>query len=421
MVTVRKRRRHAGTLAFVFFVLAADIVAAFMSFLYGATVGAWAIYFFPWLGRSVLTYFHGDLVSLLFILCLLLTVSIASLFRSLVGGCSATLALLLLWIVIRFAFHVQLTAPFLPAFKPEHTPAFQYYLAHRNTLLGWIWVAIYLVLHISIHHDPDAVIPEVEHKTVQQKQRVAAQRLAAQRLAAQRNGLSTLLESTLATNGTQGETVVLNPIHINEEKWRILNECLKSYHKALTRFYTVPIQQLIAPNNYLYVTQGNTIIWRGRTPILTEFLLNPANGQYLLVEFARALFAYNSTDLWLRQYMQFYAKIGYRWIALCPFGIFLVLPMLIKHLLGWQDWRATRILNADRFAWVLGQGELLLHQLRQRQIQGQEETDPNAPTLTERMGQLEGLLHDEHKQIQQQGIPDAESLAGKDTARSFLQ
>ena len=414
MVTVRKRRRHAGTLAFVFFVLAADIIAAFTSYLYGATVGAWAIHFFPWLGRSILTSFHGDLVSLLFLLCLLLAISVAILFRSFIGGCSATLALLLLWIIIRFVFHVQLPASFLPAFKAEHAPAIQFYLAHRDALLGWIWVALYLVLHLSNHYDPDAVIPEVERKALQQKQRAAAQkvaarRLAAQRLVAQRNGLSTLLEGTLATNGTQGETVVLNPIHINEEKWRILNECLKSYHKALTRFYTVPIQHLIAPTNYHYRTDGNTIIWQGRTPILTEFLLNPANGQYLLVEFARALFPYNSTDLWLRRSMQFYTKGGYKWIVLCPLGIFLVLPMLVKDLLGWQDWRATRILNADRFVWMLGQGELLLHQLRQRQIQGQEETDPNAPTLTERIGQLEGLLHDEHEQMQRQGIPDAES------------
>ena len=236
--------------------------------------------------------------------------------------------------------------------------------------------------------------------------------MAAQRLAAQRNGLSTQLESTLVTNGAQGETVVLNPIHINEEKWRILEECLKSYDKALTRFSLAPLQQLHAPNNYLYVTDGNTIIWRGWTPILTEFLLNPANGQYLLVEFARALFTYNSTDLWLRRYMQFYTKVRFRWLLLCPLGIFLVFPMCVKDLLGWQDWRATRILNADRFAWILGQGELLLHQLRQRQIQGQEETDPNMPTLTERIGQIQGLLHVEHTQMQRQGIPETESLAG---------
>jgi len=406
MVMTKRRRRHAGTLAFVTFVLAADILGAAMSYLYGATVATWFYAFFPWLAAALLHFFHGDLLTTLLVGGLVSGPLVA--FVQWRYGYEwkvallATVGVVLLWFVLRVLFHLQVTS-FLPDVQSGRFPNFWSALTHRNRVSGTIWLLVYLTVHLY-HHDPDAVIPEVQ----QRQEEKAKRKKAARAVSRSKRYSTTLVEGNLQDE--PAEVVVLNPLYLSEDKALLLKHCVQSYEKALTRFSLPPLQRLLTPTTFLYVTYGNRIVYQGRTPILTEFLLNAVNGAYLLTEFARALFPYNTTDLWLRRFMQFYPDLGCTSFLLFPVGIFLLLPALVKDVLGWHDWRATRVLNADRFAWILGQGELLLHQLRQRQIAGQEEMDANMPTIIERMGQLQELLNEEHAQMQRHGIPTTDAL-----------
>ena len=405
MVITKRRRRHAGTLAFVVFVLAADIVGAALSYLYGATIAPWFYAFFPWLVAGLLHFLHGDLFTTLLVGGLVSGLLVAFI-RWRYGyewkvAILVTLGVVLIWFVLRVLFHLQVTS-FLPDVPRGHFPNFWSALTHRNRGSGTIWLLIYLAIHLY-HHDPDAVIPEVQQRQEGKTQRKKAARAVPRSM----RYSTTLVEGNLQDE--PAEFVVLNPLYLSEDKALHLKQCVQSYEKALTRFSVPPLRRLLTPTTFLYVTYGNRIVYQGRTPILTEFLLNAVNGAHLITEFARALFAFNTTDLWLRRFMQFYPDLGCWSLLLIPCGIFLWIPRRTKNLLGWNDWRATRVLDADRFAWILGQGELLLRQLRQRQIAGQEEMDANMPTLTERMGQLQELLNEEHAQMQRQGIPDAES------------
>ncbi len=412
MVITKRRRRHAGTLAFVVFVLAADIVGAALSYLYGATIATWFYAFFPWLAAVLLHFFHGDLLTTLLIGGLVIGLPVAFIQWS-YGyewkvALLTTLGVVLLCFLLRVPFHLQVTS-FIPDGQSGRVPNFWSALTHRNRVGGTIWLVIYLAIHLY-HHDPDAIIPEVQQRQEEKAKRKKAARGVPRSMRRSTTRVEGNLQDELA------EVVVLNPLYLSEDKAILLKHCVQRYEKALTRFSPPPLRRLLTPTTFFYVTYGNRIVYQGRTLILTEFLLNAVNGAYLLTEFARALFAYNTTDLWLRRFMQFYPDLGCWSLLLFPVGIFHLLPALVKEVLGWHDWRATRVLNADRFAWILGQGELLLHQLRQRQEAGQEEMDADMPTITERMGQLQELLNEEHTQMQRQGIPTMDELLEIKTA-----
>ncbi len=411
MIRIKRRRQHTGTLAFVSFVFVADILGAYLTYLYGATVIPWFLAFLLWIGEEVLHYAHSDLLSILLLPAIMVAVLLGGLLESRRVGGFALLGVVLLWGITRFLLGLRVTTPFVPIIQVGRFPDVLSTLTHRNLHLGGLWLVAYLLLHL-ITRDPDSLIPEV-----QQRSKHLAKKAQARALPPSKDIM--LVEGSLQE--PQDEVVVLNPLYLNEEKAHLLRACEQRYDQALTRFSPSPIPHLKLPGRYVYVVQGDRIVWRGRTPVLTEELLNPVNGNRLLTEYARALFAYNTTDLWLRRVMQFYPDSNLVWLLFFPIGIFLWVPYLVKELLGWEEWRATRILDADRFAWMLGQGELLLHQLRQRQARAQAEEDTNMPTLTERIGHLEGLLNEEHRQMQRQGIPTTESLAKTKTLQRVQQ
>jgi len=412
MIRIKRRRQHTGTLAFVSVVLVADILGAYLTFLYGATIIAWFFAFLLWIGEVVLHYIHNDLLSILLLPAIIIAMLLGSLLESKRVAGFALLGVILFWGITRLLLGLRVTTPFVPIIQVGRFPDVLSTLTHHNLLFGGLWLAAYLLLHL-ITRDPDALIPEVQQRT-QQQERKAVARL-----------LSTSTDSTTMVEGSlqepREEVVVLNKLYLNEEKAHLLRACEQRYAEALTRFSPSPIPHLKLPGRYVHVIQGDRIVWRGRTPVLTEELLNPVNGNRLLTEYARALFAYNTTDLWLRRVMQFYPDSDGMWLLFFPIGIFLWVPYLVKELLEWEDWRATRVLDADRFAWMLGQGELLLHQLRQQQARAQAEEDTHMPTRTERIGHLEGLLNEEHAQMQQQGIPTTEVLAKTKTLQRVQQ
>ena len=145
-------------------------------------------------------------------------------------------------------------------------------------------------------------------------------------------------------------------------------------------------------------------------------LLDPINENRLLTMLARRLWECNSPDRWLRLVMCAYPKLGCLAIPLTLLGQFMILPAAAKRLLNWRDWRADRVLAADRFAWSSGQGERLLHQIAQWIDAGLEEPDPYLPRYAERRGHLEGLVRSEQTQMVNQGLTPAYPLRESNTA-----
>src|SRR5262249_5246829 len=152
---------------------------------------------------------------------------------------------------------------------------------------------------------------------------------------------------------------------VGEDKWDILVACIRRYEEALTRLRPAPFARLKIPplRRLRHVSSGYQVIWHGLKLVLTEKLLDPANDRRLETGLARALWDYNSPDLWTRLVLSYYPESAG---CLSPigtfFGVFIWLPSLVKEILGWHDWRADRELAKDRFAWACGAGETLLHQ-----------------------------------------------------------
>src|SRR5262249_3090824 len=153
-----------------------------------------------------------------------------------------------------------------------------------------------------------------------------------------------VVESTLAsaepTATQEEETVYLNPLSVGEDKWDILVACIRRYEEALTRVRPAHCARLKIPplRRLRHVSSGYQVIWHGLKLVLTEKLLDPANDRRLETGLARALWDYNSPDLWTRLVLSYYPESAG---CLSPigtfFGVFIWLPSLLKEILGWHD------------------------------------------------------------------------------------
>jgi hypothetical protein len=84
-------------------------------------------------------------------------------------------------------------------------------------------------------------------------------------------------------------------------------------------------------------------------------------------------------------------------------GNFLWLPVWIKWLVHWEQWENRRVHDADTFAHYLGEGESLEHYLRRchSELERTGRNDYSVPSLIERIGHLEALRKEEHKQLRE--------------------
>ena len=421
LANVKERRTHAGTLAFLVLVPLTDVAAALLAYVYGATIGALLETFLAWCAVSGGAHQHYDLTATIFAILLIpfgLVVLFAEKDEDKGAGCLVSLVLIGLWLLLHFVFHVQGDSfvPDLDRFRfPFPNP--RTFFSQLYPLGGLAW----LILHLLLHSDFAPAAPPAEPPPSPSQQSTAKPSPA--KRGAQ---VPAVVESTLATASPkpEEETVYLNPLSVGEEKWDILVACIKRYEEALTRLRPAPFSRLKWPprSRLRYVSKGYQVIWHGRTLVLPEKLLDPANDRRLETSLARALWDYNSPDLWTRLVLSHYPEsVG----CLSPLGtfvgVFIWLPSLVKDVLGWQDWRADRELTKDRFAWACGAGETLLHQIRQWMTAGLEEPDPHLPRLVERQGQLEALLKDEHRQMLAQDLTPTQPLVGHEMAPSAPQ
>ena len=424
LANTKERGFHAGTLAFLVLVPLADVVAALLAYFYGATVGAWLVTVVAWCAVSLAAHLHYDLTATIFVILLIpcgLVVLFAKKGDDKGAGCLLSLPLIGLWLLLHFVFHVQGNS-FTPNLD-RFTFAFpnpRSFFTQLYPLGGLAWLALHLLLHIG--NDTPAAAPAQPAPSPQEKPPVQRTRTAAKAQGAQPPAV---VESTLASNEPKAvpeePTLYLNPLSVGEDKWDVLTACIGRYEEALTRLRPLPFSRLKVPprRRLRYVSKGYQVIWHGRTLVLTESLLDPTNDRRLETSLARALWDYNSPDLWTRLVLSAYPEpAGCLMPSLMLLGGSIWFPVLVKELLGWDDWRADRELAKDRYAWACGAGETLLHQIRQWIAAGLEEPDPHLPRFIERQGQLEALLKDEHRQMLEQDLTPVQPLVGLQAAQT---
>ena len=433
IASAKRRRRHAGTLAFVILVLAADIAASILAYLFGSTLGAWLLKMVLGILIDAIAYLHHDLTTVIFLL-LLIPVGFAALVlfaeddikEQLTGGL-LLLVLAGLWAILHFGFHVQGISfvPDLDRFTFALTGP-QPFLAAPNRWTGLLWLAFHLWLHVG--SEPTSVGPPAKAPTAAppapQPDQLFRDLARVSFQAAQGLPAPGVIESTLASKepAAEEQTVYLNPLTVGEEKWEVLVGCIAYYEEHLTRLFPAPVSHLKVPprSRMFHVKEGNQVIWHWHQLVLGDFLLDPANERRLLTGLARALWDCNSPDLWTRIFLSMYPDTpGCLVIPGSLLGVFIWIPAAVKWALNYQDWRADRELAKDRFAWACGAGETLLHQIRQWIAAGLEEPDPSLPRLVERQGQLEALLREEERQMLAYGLTPPQLLEEPERAASM--
>ncbi len=197
-------------------------------------------------------------------------------------------------------------------------------------------------------------------------------------------------------------------VRLGEPERQTLRRCYQYYNKALDRWSPRPVLCLCTPKVLCSPETNHTAItWKGQTLVVPDLFLHPEQEMQLRMELARHLMYCNGPDVRIEQFLSSYPqKRLWIWsLALLLTGNFLCLPILVqaRARLRWRRWR---ILDADRFAFLLGEGEVLRESLwHQRQAQHQAGIiDTQFPTLSERIDQLDALLADEHQQMRQLGI-----------------
>jgi hypothetical protein len=431
-IILHKRRRHAGTLAFFTLVPVADLAGAVLTVLYGASVGAWLLTVAKWLLVSTGDFLQHDVLTILVLIFILFFLGIAVGVKEAESKAIAvglTLFIAAIWGILRLGFKLQWDTPLLSALPNLHQFAFNFpglvpFLAQPNRATGVVWLGIYALIHLVEKEDQEHTPVVTPRPGLDTSRRSAT---AIGRLADVAAGVpAAAVEGTLARNEPEAQQAVptsmiaLNEIDLNEDKWRILTTCIQFYQEALTRLYPNPFPRVKAPprKRMRYISQqdDHQVTWHGRTLVFAESLFDPINENRLLTLLARRLWECNSPDRWLRLVMCAYPKLGCLAIPLTLFGEFMILPIMVRWLLNWRDWRADRVLAADRFAWSCGQGERLLHQIAQWIDAGLEEPDPYLPRYAERRGHLEGLVKSEQTQMVNQGLTPAYPLRGMQAA-----
>ncbi len=431
------RGPHAGALAFFILIPVADLVGAILTYLYGASIGAWLLTVFWWAVVGIGDWLQHHFLTILAICFFLLFMWIAFKVKSFENKVLAVLLALVvagLWCLLHLLFKIEWNTPLLSALPDFHQytfsfPAIGLFFAQPNWAMGVVWVIVYAFLHFGWRQDLEQT-PIVVTRPTRVKDPVDghvttvldyAWKVSAPVIA---GCVPSVVEGKLeprdAPPWTTTNTITLNEFDALEDKWRILTTCVQFYQEALTRLYPPPFRRLNVPprKRMRYISQQDDqqVTWHGGSLVFAESLFQPIHEDRLLVQFARRLWECNSPDRRLRRFMSAYPKFGWAAFLLAMFGQGLIVPIATRWLLNWRDWRAERVLTADRFVWACGQGERLLHQINQWIDAGLEEPDPYLPRYAERRGHLEGLLRGEQTEMVKQGLTPEYPLDGMQAA-----
>jgi hypothetical protein len=186
-----------------------------------------------------------------------------------------------------------------------------------------------------------------------------------------------------------------------------IDECYQRYNVAMMRFDPRPIPRFKTPIDLCFHEgESKAITWNGRSLVVPKLQLHPENEAVLRAELARQIMYFNGPDLYILRFLNSYPHRLALSFAFILLGNFIVVPDLVQQIAG-ARWSGERVLDADRYAFLLGQGEALrqILKLEQEILRAQGLIDTNFPTLSERIDQLDALIKDEHQQMQQLGIP----------------
>jgi hypothetical protein len=173
------------------------------------------------------------------------------------------------------------------------------------------------------------------------------------------------------------------------------------------RFDPRPIHRFKTPIDVCFhEAENKAITWDGRTLVVPKLLLHAENEAMLRAELARQIMYFSGPDLSILRFLNCYPHNQVLNFAFILLGNFIVVPDLVQRVAA-ERWRGERVLDSDRYAFLLGQGEILwqLLKLEQEMLREQGIKDISFPTLSERVDQLDALIDDEHQQMQQLGIP----------------
>jgi hypothetical protein len=211
----------------------------------------------------------------------------------------------------------------------------------------------------------------------------------------------------------------LSKIHPHEARWNLLEQCYKSYRTALERFTTKPIRHLCIPPQASHYERKGPLGWKGREPVFPEPLLHPELAETLAPWLAHEVAFYNGLDLWTRDLLACYPnEVNKRLWTRVLIGNFLVLPTLVK-ILYMPGWEHDRVKDGDLFSYFVGQGPNLKHLLQKTQAQGKKvpssaSLNPDRPTLSERIGQLEGLINQEQTHLREHSLIPSPPRSGQE-------
>jgi hypothetical protein len=182
-----------------------------------------------------------------------------------------------------------------------------------------------------------------------------------------------------------------------EQKWQLIQRRWQDYEEEARRFHQ-KVQIRFPSVRYTAETDAPLAEFRGRLLLIREDALHPSQVQELAPELAYQLATYNSHDWLFRDILDYYPKQTMLFHLLTGIGIWI--PALINEYL-WPTlhWR-KRVFVADKFTWMLGQGQLQHNRLAALPTREDRTFFSPFPLLLERKGRLEALIRTEHQWMQ---------------------
>jgi hypothetical protein len=367
------KSRSLGIHAILLFIGLADLLGAFLTYQLGQRIlYAWGVISWLWdslayLWTLLVTHLTQDWTSLVLII-LFAVFGIISLAGPKGDKLNLFIGLVIIWgvlLILRLLFiHIVVRVSVASMLHPLmwHEALVQ---ARLLPMVGWAWLGYYLLTHLLLGRAPYRASEDLP------------------------------LE----------QAVTKGPY------WQHIQACFERYRFALDRFHFTRLR-LKTPPTFLYYEGSGAIYWIGRTLVLPEALLTPdlAKEEILVPALARALLEYNAPIPHFSRFVPLWRKT----LTLLLTGNCFCIPAIVAALC-WSRWEAARELDKDYFAYLLGQGELLIHQYRRARAHKQQQGEPDnsSPRLAARIDQLSALIDEEDRQMERMHMQPHPSLSRK--------
>lgn len=388
-------KNATGSAGLLILVVGLDIAALLLTYLTGAILVPWFLYLLQWAWLHLVHHLHHDIW--LFLALILWGIGFLIFLSQALFGSSSTLkkesetaldflmgvgVLSLILAILYFACEKFFGPPVLLGFiQPVNVTAFpnlRLVAQHPNETTGLVWVGYYSIAHLWGLWQPKP-----------------------------KNSVYQLPLARISPTSPKDE-------HINQ-CYQHLSNALMAWNPPLLKNINWPVI-----NYYQSTNLNDPIFWKGRTLVIPEHLLDPAQVENFLPQLAREIAHYNGPDLWLGQVFSVYPS---HFSMLIISGNWLWLPGLVRAFL-YPRWLGERKLWTDIFVHAAGQNAWLQHYLRKQRYDLQQAGLPDTswPPLMERVDQLEALQKIEQEQIAKQGIIKApqQLTAGKKTTRKKM-